>query len=180
MGEITLAGFVGTDDCAACKHGLVSGVVHGWHGVVVHNCCCADCVAGYEEATGVRPIPVWRKEVTCSCPHCTGLRAQRRAASLLGKRRRVEPGDAIRSVASELFDPNGFFVYLLWGDDPDRPIYVGQSRDVLSRMGTGTRRFAVKNVQWIRRESKEAMDELERSLIRLYQPPENKIMYDTC
>ena len=76
----------------------------------------------------------------------------------------------------EMFDPHGFCVYLLWGDDEDRPIYVGQSVNVMGRVGshmTSDKGPLTRKVQIVRCSSREQMCELESSLIELYQPPMN-------
>lgn len=101
----------------------------------------------------------------------------------------LEHLDVLRRMTSEAvarisdpeatFIPHGFFVYLLWGADADRPMYVGQSRNILSRLGSHMqnpeRGPHVHSVQLLRCESKKAMDEMERSLIVGYQPAWNKV-----
>ncbi|MCW2652032.1 MAG: Excinuclease subunit-like protein [Mycobacterium sp.] len=75
------------------------------------------------------------------------------------------------------FDPRGYFVYLLWGDDPDTPIYVGQSRNILSRLGSHMKdekkRDMTRRLQLIRCPDETTMDNMERVLIRKHQPPLN-------
>lgn len=83
----------------------------------------------------------------------------------------------LTSVDIAAFDPRGYFVYLLWGDDPDTPIYVGQSRNVLSRLAAhmrdNTKREMMRRLQLIRCPDQQTMDSTERVLIRKYQPPLN-------
>jgi hypothetical protein len=76
----------------------------------------------------------------------------------------------------EVFDPHGFCVYLLWGNDEERPIYVGQSINVMGRVGshmTSDKGPLTRRVQIVRCASREQMCELESALIELYQPPMN-------
>uniref|UniRef100_A1UJS0 Excinuclease ABC, C subunit domain protein n=2 Tax=unclassified Mycobacterium TaxID=2642494 RepID=A1UJS0_MYCSK len=78
----------------------------------------------------------------------------------------------------EFFNPHGGFVYLLWGEDPNTPLYVGQSTNILSRlgahMGDKTKRALVKRVQLIRC-STEKLADTEWRLIQHYQPPLNVV-----
>lgn len=82
--------------------------------------------------------------------------------------------EVIESGLEANFDPHGFFVYLLWGDATDAPIYVGQSTNVLSRLGThlGNRdkRRLTRRVQLLRCTNKNVMDRTEGFLIRKFQP----------
>jgi hypothetical protein len=75
------------------------------------------------------------------------------------------------------FDPHGWFVYQLWGDDPMTPLYVGQSQNILSRlgshMGVSSKRAKVKRVRLTRCATKQEMAALEKRLIRKYNPPGN-------
>lgn len=75
------------------------------------------------------------------------------------------------------FNPHGFFVYLLWGDDTERPIYVGESANVLGRLGThvsGPHGQRIRSVSFIRCDSEGQMHVTERELIDLYQPELNR------
>lgn len=75
---------------------------------------------------------------------------------------------------SASFDPSGYFVYLLWGDDPDSPLYVGQSTNILSRLGThmgdAQKRRLVRRVELIQCDDRLAMDAMEAALIREHCP----------
>lgn len=91
-------------------------------------------------------------------------------------------GAALDGIAAErstgfLTDPRGFFVYCLWGDHPTCPLYVGQSANVLNRLGAhfGDREkvLAIRRVSLIRCASVVLMLATERKLIRRYQPPWN-------
>jgi hypothetical protein len=86
------------------------------------------------------------------------------------RRRRIEEVD----LASSVLDPRGFFVYLLL-DDEATPFYIGQSRNILGRLGTHTARFGrrICGVRLIRCESRADMDATESVLIRQHQPVEN-------
>lgn len=91
--------------------------------------------------------------------------------------------EAMRGFASatfcdgDVFNPNGFFVYLLWGANPERPLYVGQSTNVFSRVGTHMdnprRRPSIRDVQFIRCHNAVTMMELESALILKFDPPWN-------
>jgi hypothetical protein len=79
------------------------------------------------------------------------------------------------------FDPAGFFVYLLWeSKDAPKPIYVGQSMNILSRLGSHltdrSRRYRIRWVTLFRCESASQMGETEHRLIRHYRPELNIIM----
>lgn len=73
-------------------------------------------------------------------------------------------------------DPHGFHVYLLWGASKDRPIYVGQSTNVLSRLGQhmiSEKRRLTRAVEILRLNSFKEMAETEKQLIVKFQPPLN-------
>jgi hypothetical protein len=76
------------------------------------------------------------------------------------------------------FYPHGAFVYLLWGEDENTPLYVGQSQNVLSRLGRHLqeqrKRSLVKRVDLIRCSSKKHMQMTEIRLIWQYKPPLNQ------
>jgi excinuclease UvrABC nuclease subunit len=76
------------------------------------------------------------------------------------------------------FDPRGFFVYFLWGNETDRPLYVGKSTNILSRLGTHltdpVKRWQITRVTLLKCETAQRMDHTESRMIRHYQPPLNK------
>lgn len=78
------------------------------------------------------------------------------------------------------FDPRGCFVYLLFGDDPLQPIYIGQSTNVLNRLGQHMvaidRRHRITRVDTIRCATPQAMHRLEENLIKRYQPELNRAL----
>lgn len=88
--------------------------------------------------------------------------------------------DATRSALNGLsrvqiddcLDPHGYYVYILWGET--EPIYVGQSSNVLNRlgshMGDPEKRAATKRIQLIRCDDREKMLETELHLIGEYRP----------
>ena len=110
---------------------------------------------------------------------------QRLEQSLINKHKATEQarqaavGRIVEQGLNDRFNPHGFFVYLLWGTDENTPIYVGQSSNVLSRLGShlGNRekRQLTRHVQIMRCANKSAMDRTEGALIRRYQPPLNVI-----
>ena len=74
------------------------------------------------------------------------------------------------------FNPHGFFIYLLW-ENPDQPIYIGQSSNVCGRLGTHVSSnygWRIKDVTLIRCQSEEQMKITEAELIDLYQPELNR------
>jgi predicted GIY-YIG superfamily endonuclease len=74
-------------------------------------------------------------------------------------------------------DPGGFYVYLLWGDDETRPLYVGQSTNIFSRLGSHMsdpkKRYRIQTVSVIRCETERQMGTTELRLIRKYRPELN-------
>lgn len=76
------------------------------------------------------------------------------------------------------FDPHGWFVYFLWGDD-ERPLYIGRSSNVLARLGAHLshpeKRPAVRGVSMRRCDTEQVMIDLEEALIRRYRPPWNTL-----
>jgi hypothetical protein len=76
----------------------------------------------------------------------------------------------------EAFDVRGSFVYLLL-DDHGEPLYVGESGNVLARLGSHmsdpTKRRLVRHVKLIRRPSSTSRKALEKQLIGYLQPPLN-------
>src|SRR4051812_23425341 len=70
--------------------------------------------------------------------------------------------------------PHGWFVYILWGESPSRPLYVGQSTNVLSRigshMGDAEKRRLTKRIDLIRCGSNDEMVAMEKRLILEWSP----------
>jgi predicted GIY-YIG superfamily endonuclease len=93
------------------------------------------------------------------------------------RERRTRLRHTVSSRIGDAFDPHGYYVYLLWGDDDETPLYIGQSRNVLGRLGShmtnNDRRNLVKSVQLIKCSGKRTMDRTEAALIREYKPPMN-------
>ncbi|MCV7076985.1 hypothetical protein [Mycobacterium szulgai] len=78
-------------------------------------------------------------------------------------------------AAAGAFEVRGYFVYVLWSDDDDdRPLYVGQTTDVFSRMAWHLRdprkRDRIDRVKVIRCTNRRAMLHLEKRLIRELHP----------
>jgi predicted GIY-YIG superfamily endonuclease len=93
-------------------------------------------------------------------------RADRRIAHHIDNCHRAE---LVENVG---FDPHGFFVYVLW-DHNGSPLYVGQSTNVLSRLGThmaGTKRRSTARVTLTKHRTRSHMDKAEMALIREYRP----------
>lgn len=84
---------------------------------------------------------------------------------------------AVRASLDVAFDPNGYFVYLLWGEDLEQPLYIGRSTNVLSRLGTHLndrdKRAVISRVSMMRCDSEMVMCKMEERLIRLYEPEWN-------
>jgi len=95
-----------------------------------------------------QPIPLWRRMVEGE----------------LGPQAAIDAGG---------FNPNGHFVYLLWGTSDDRPLYIGRSSNVLARLGSHmnnpARRHRIARVTLIRCFSAEVAAETEAHLIDVYQ-----------
>lgn len=78
------------------------------------------------------------------------------------------------------FDPSGFFVYTLWGfDSSERPLYVGRSTNVISRVGQhlqkSERRSKVRCLTLLRLGDAEEMRATEERLIRFHDPEWNLV-----
>ena len=73
------------------------------------------------------------------------------------------------------FNPHGYFVYCLWGDDHSCPIYVGQSTNVMGRLGShvNTKGAQIRCVTLLRCRSQRQMEGIETRMIDHYQPPLN-------
>jgi hypothetical protein len=103
--------------------------------------------------------------------------AERRAQREAERERRTLGLAVSLNLIDHAFDPRGFFVYLLWGDNIERPLYVGQSRNLFARLGqhmsNRERKHLVKRVQVMRCKSEADMTSTENRLIALYQPPLN-------
>jgi hypothetical protein len=98
----------------------------------------------------------------------------------VGKRRALDRAKADESIAPlkeiEFFDPTGFFVYLLWGEDPETPLYVGKSTNILGRLGfhmNTAKRDPTQRIQLVRCATAQDMDDTEARLIGHYRPPLN-------
>lgn len=80
-------------------------------------------------------------------------------------------------LSQDGLDPHGFFVYSIWAQD-DVPLYVGQSRNVLSRVGSHMggrfKKVGVKRVRFNKFAHQYEMAEAERMLIKELQPKFNE------
>lgn len=96
-------------------------------------------------------------------------------------RRHIEQAleGVIRAPLTDELDPHGFYVYLLWGSDRERPLYVGETTNLFARLGTHmsgrAKRRQVERITVLRCASQAVMDSTEWSLIRLHQPPMNSM-----
>ncbi len=81
------------------------------------------------------------------------------------------------AALDDSIDPHGHYVYCLWGDDTEKPLYVGRSSNVLGRIGTHfterEKRTLLRRVTLTRCDDFDAMCELERRLIAALRPPLN-------
>jgi hypothetical protein len=105
---------------------------------------------------------------------------ERREEQLLQRLADVQGGyvdDVIAAAVDETFSPVGYFVYLLWGDDEVRPVYIGKSTNVLARVGnhmsSPRMRGLVKRIQFVRCRDQSVMDATEGWLIDRYRPQLN-------
>lgn len=128
-----------------------------------------------------------RRAMKLACWHLRGAieRLEQRAAATVNADERVAKAevaaarrvDSLASAEINGMDPHGHFVYLLWGDVADRPLYVGLSSNVLGRLGdhmrSKSRRDSIRRVTILRCPSRSKMISLERSLIARHQPPWN-------
>lgn len=103
----------------------------------------------------------------------------RRMGSQSQRDRSSRVRNTVSSRIGDAFDPHGFYVYLLWGEDPDTPLYIGLSRNVLGRLGAhmnnADRRDQIRSVQLIKCSGESTMKRTEAALIREYRPPLNTI-----
>lgn len=89
----------------------------------------------------------------------------------------VIPANLVATSIAEAFDPTGYFVYLIWGDDPETPLYVGKSTNILARLGahmTSDKRPVTRQIQLFRCDDSDVMEITEARLIRHFRPPLNK------
>jgi predicted GIY-YIG superfamily endonuclease len=93
--------------------------------------------------------------------------------------RRTRLRHTVSARIGDAFDPHGYYVYLLWSNDDETPLYIGRSQNVLSRLGSHMsntdKRYAVKSVQLIKCSGERTMIRTEAALIREYNPPLNKV-----
>jgi len=80
-------------------------------------------------------------------------------------------------IVHDTINPHGFYVYLLWSASDDKPLYVGLSTNVLSRLGNHmsdpAKVMRVTRVTLLKCYSAEVMQALELKLIRFYNPELN-------
>ena len=78
----------------------------------------------------------------------------------------------VAAAIDDSFDPAGCFVCILWGDDPETPVYIGKSTNVMGRIGDHMcdKRDLIRRVQLIRCLDAAVMEETELRLIRRYRP----------
>ncbi len=83
-------------------------------------------------------------------------------------------GEIVTASIGEMFDPVGYFIYILWGDDAETPLYVGQSTNILARLGSHMadreKRRLTKRIQILRCTNRFSMEDNEARLIRYYRP----------
>lgn len=100
--------------------------------------------------------------------------ARERREIAIEKARTVAEKRVVEASIGDSFDPHGYFVYILWGDDPERPVYIGQSINVISRLGTHLsdrqKRSLTRRIQLIKCCGKRSMDSTEMRLIAEYKP----------
>lgn len=103
-------------------------------------------------------------------------------------------GLAVASLEQAFAAPKGFYVYCLWGDDSERPLYIGKSANVFNRLGwhanrgtgnglvwdtshKGEREFGertlVTRVTLLKCDSREVMEHVEVELIARFRPFHN-------
>jgi len=81
--------------------------------------------------------------------------------------------DPLGRVVVEGFVPFGHFVYLLWGPDEDRPLYIGQSINVLARLGKHVVASYAKDIRRVtimRCSAAKEMTDTEAYLIAKHRP----------
>jgi GIY-YIG catalytic domain len=83
----------------------------------------------------------------------------------------------VTETLSSRITPHGCYVYLLWGDDETKPIYVGKSTNFLARLGAHmsdpARKHRIRSITLIRCKDGRQMDKTELRLIRRYRPELN-------
>jgi hypothetical protein len=129
-----------------------------------------------------------RRRAAVACWHLRGAleRLDQRAVATSNAEQRLAEARAAaerrsdRLLAVDLngFDPHGYFVYNLWGEDETTPLYVGRSSNVLARLGSHlgeqAKWIAVWHVSVQRCPTVREMEALEKRLIRQLRPPWNK------
>jgi len=91
----------------------------------------------------------------------------------------ITDGETDTVCGTETFAPGGdHSVYLLWGDDEERPVYIGQSTKVLARLGQhmsdADKRSRTKPIEVIHCTSAEEMNTTEQELIGELEPYLNR------
>jgi hypothetical protein len=156
---------------------------------IIATACAYGCLA-YQS---VEPIEELKQEIhamAVTVGETVGrllerLEAQQRSLQEMLRithRNEERAGQDMASVLStgigESFEPHGCFVYILWGDDPERPVYVGKSTNILTRlgshMGEATKRRLTTRIELLRCNGTPVMDRTEIRLIRQYRPLLNK------
>jgi predicted GIY-YIG superfamily endonuclease len=88
--------------------------------------------------------------------------------------RRTRLRHTVSARIGDAFDPSGYYVYLLWSDDDELPIYIGKSQNVLNRLGSHMadkdKRHMVRSIQLIKCAGEATMNRTEAALIREYCP----------
>lgn len=70
----------------------------------------------------------------------------------------------------------GHFVYILWGEDRTRPLYVGETAHLMRRLGNHRDKAErVLTIQLLAFDSEQERSLAEAQLIRHYQPPLNTL-----
>lgn len=139
--------------------------------IIADLCDDLRTIVGLEEARMAREAQAAAHEKARSF----WVESLRRAAAQNAKRAAA----AVSAITPDGIDPLGCFVYLLWArkDDPV-PVYVGQSRNLFSRlaqhMQNPEKRYSTGWVTVVRCPDEDAMNETEAALISHYQPPLNK------
>lgn len=166
--------------------------------------CVLECLAAGEQTDKFEPVEEFKQELRADMLEAkralesvfdnyrsalADLRARLAASEreLHRTHRRAEHRErrALTSVtaaginAGELFDPAGCFVYILWGTHPQIPVYVGESTNILGRLGSHlgdrNKRPMIFRVQLIRCTDEESMHHTEARLIAELRPRFNVV-----
>jgi len=137
----------------------------------LHSSLSAE-LESMRQAVGTANLRMWRARNAKAKAEAQAVRERARADKAAQKAQ-----GRLDVAALGAFEPDGFYVYFLWGDDQEQPLYIGQSANLFQRLASHTanpqRRPHIRRITVTPCADRRQMGTLEMRLIRQHKPPWN-------